>query len=290
MNLQNRNSNPLLNKGFTLLELLIAMAVMTMALMLLLSISSGTLTTTRLCNQSVDAIAQARSVIDTIEGDLTNLIVGRGLTLYGRQTAADTNANTELAFLTQGRGPSVASRLLGVSYQLSPDGAMNRFSSAATWNQADLVSLVIGSLSQGTSSNVGRGILRFSVCAVLDNGAVVSFTDSSSICTWKFATESSGSTSFFGMNLSDPEVRRVRALVIGVVAVNEQIYQQLQNSGKLNRVIAAFPAPSMSGTSAINTPGDWSASLSSRNNANLNALPPSTLAAIQVLQSTYFLH
>lgn len=289
MNRQGTKLRPSDNRAFTLLELLVAMAVMTMALTLLLSVSSGTLTTTRLCNQTMDATAQARAVLDALESDFSNLVAGRGLTLYGSQIAGS-NANAELAFLTQGRGPSTSSRLMGVGYQLSADGAMNRFSNAAAWDQPDLASQALGALTQGTSSTVGKGILRFSACAVLDNGSIVSFTDSGTQNTWKIATGSRASTSFFGMNLSDSDVRRVRALLIGVVVVDEPTYQQLQKNGKLNQAIAAFPAPTMSGTSAINTPGDWAASLSNRNNENLNALPPSALAAIQVLQSTLFFH
>lgn len=284
---QGTNSRYLVTEGFTLVELMVAMAVMTMVLTLLLSVSSGILTTTRLCNQTLNATEQARSVLDTLDGDLANRVVGRGLTIYASQ-AAESSANPELAFLIQGRGPSATSRLVGVSYQLAADGTMRRFSEAVLWTQSDLVPQVLGSLSSTTSSIIGKGILRFSVCAVLDNGAIVSFTDSSSESTWKTATGGSGDASFFGMNFAETDARSVRALVIGIVAVDESNYQQLQKSGKLDQAIAAFPAPSMSGAAAINTPSDWAASLSNRDNANLNTIPPSALAAMQVLQSTFF--
>lgn len=283
------HTSPSAIRGFTLLEVLAAAIVMLLVLTLLFSVSSGTMKNTRLCNRTLNTTAQARAVLDALESDLANVVPERGVTIYGCQTA-DSCANSMLAFLAQGRGPTTSSRFMGVCYQLSSDGTIHRFSNSALWNHDDLQSRILGALSSGTYSSIGKGILRFSACAVLDDGTMVAFTDSSSGNAWKINVNNAGSSSFFGMNLTDSNARRVRGLMVGIVAVDEQSYQLLQKIGKLDQAIAAFSAPSMSGASLINTPNDWEASLSNRNNENLKALPASVLAGMQVFQNTFFFH
>ena len=289
MNPQCMHTSPLAIRGFTLLEVLAAAIVMVLVLTLLLSVSGGTMKNTRLCNRTLNTTAHARAILDVLESDLANVVPERGLTVYGSQTT-ESSANSMLAFLAQGRGPTAASRFMAVCYQHSSDGTIHRFSNSALWNHDNLETRILGALSSGTYSAIGKGILRFSACAILDDGTTVAFTDSSSGNTWKTNVNSGGSSSFFGMNLSDPNARRVRGLMVGLVAVDEQSFQLLQKTGKLDQAIAAFSAPSMRGSALVNTPNDWEALLANHNNENLNTLPASVIAGVQVFQNTFYFH
>lgn len=272
--------------AFTLIELLVAVAVLAIVLVLLLNVASGTLATTRVFNQKMDASMEGRIVVDALAGDLANAVTSRGLAIFGNQ-AAGTDANAELAFVTQGRGPSASSRFMGVAYRLETGGEMRRFSDTVLWSDQNLPAKAVESPATGTSTTVGKNILRFSVIAVLDNGVTVPLTDSSANATWKLPVDGVSSTPFFAMNLSNKDLRSVRALTIGVVATDEQNFRLLKDLGKMAAAQSAFPAPEMSAGMLTNTPDDWAASLSSGSHSALAGLPQPASAALQVIQTTF---
>lgn len=286
MNISKVRHVPWQSKGFTLIEVLVAVAVLAIVLVILLAISSGTLTTTQIFHQRMDASAEGRGAIDAVSGDLANAVTRRGLAIFARQ-ASTPEANAEIAFVTQGRGATAESRFMSVAYQLDAEGNLNRYSDVVLWNDQNLSEKAVDVLSKGHFSIVGRGVLRFSVVATLDNGAVVPLTDSSANSSWKIPVGVVAPTSFSAMNFFDGTLRRVRSLTIGIVGLDEQNYRLLNEMGKVDAVIAAFPAPELVGDSIANTPADWAAMLVTRSNPALGSLPSPVVAALQVTQHTY---
>lgn len=285
MNAAESHDVPLPSKGFTLIEVLVAVAVLAIVLVLLLAISSGTLATTRRFHQRMDASAEGRGAIDALSGDLANAVMRQGGAIFARQ-AAPLDANAEIAIVTQGRGATADSRFMSVGYQLDDHGNLNRYSDVVRWNDQNLSEKAVDVIAKGHFSRVGRGVLRFSVIVILDNGAIVPLTDSSVHSSWKVPV-AGAPTSFFALNFFAETSRRVRSLTIGIVGTDEQNYRLLNDMGKVDEVIAAFPAPESVGDSITNTPADWAAKLATRSNPALQSLPSPIVAALQVTQYTY---
>lgn len=266
--------------GFTLVELLVAMAITALMLALLTQISGHTLQSIRISRQHLDATQCTRVVLDALESDLSNLIAENGLTAVVAQDASD---NTRLAFLTRGRGPdnsgSDPSRFLAVGYALSGN-EMQRKLFPVTWNVHDLMGAVTGVFASTTSNAFGKSIVRFEVSAILDSGTTVSLSQTG---TWKTDTVNGQTIAspFSALMLHNylattDTALHIRSLVVAVAALDEQSI----NLPNAKNIGSSLPSPSGS-----QTPMDaWNAALAS---GAIDHYPPPAQAALHFDQRTF---
>jgi type II secretory pathway pseudopilin PulG len=287
--------------AFTLVELMVSIAVMVLILGIMLQISSGTLLATKGVSQKMEAGEGARAVLATLGADLANLGSSQGLTVYVN-SATGVGTNSELAFITQSRGPSASNRFISVDYQLSALGQLSRYTQGLAWTDQNLASDTIGTATATTPtfSVLAQGILSFAAVAVLDNGTIQNLAANSvtanSVWNNSILDSSGNATSWLGMNLTDRGTsyntttaqiiytrNRVRAVIVGVVSVDSKNYTLLTNSGKLATTEGYFVS-----SATGQTPMDaWEPVLY---NGSLNGIPKPVVSAIQVFQSTYPLY
>lgn len=221
--------------GFTLLELLVASAVLALLLILLLQVASHTMRASRVTTQQLDATQAARRVIDTLAADISSSVSEGAAVLYQPQ-----GASLSLAFLTSARGPATAAqppRYLAVAYRLN-DAKMMRLYEGVEWTTKNLLAAAESAATSGTPTVLSPGILQFAVLAVLEDGKTVvnlqNNTASPSLSeppVWR----ASGSQLFLGQSVptgwsalvsfnypASPRTPRVQALLVAIAAIDEQ--------------------------------------------------------------------
>ena len=261
--------------AFTLVELLAAMAVLALLLLLLVQISDHTLQATRTSRQQISATQQARAVLDAMEADLASGIFENGLTLFAKSSGP--HADTILAFLSRSRGPAGAAdfRCAGVTYQLV-DQEMRRGFSPVPWSQVDLVQGAITAATAPDASILARGILRFEVVAVLQNGETVPLTQGGSSTLFNQPVPDG----FLALSLKSPPAptpgQRVVALTVAVAAVDEQ---NLRLPGVAD--IGAKLGSPVAGQTPLEL---WKAAMAA---GDLATIPRPALAALRMSQQTY---
>lgn len=106
------------NKAFTLIEVLVACAMLAGLVLLLASVLDGLGNATRGVTRKIDASSQARIALNQLARDLGSMTTGAGATLVLGQSPGATGINDSLAFLTSGRGSNSQPdhRLLAVFY------------------------------------------------------------------------------------------------------------------------------------------------------------------------------
>lgn len=311
------------SSAFTLVELMVAIAVMSLILVIMTQISTGTMQATNRVTQKMEGGEGAGAVFASLRADLANLDAGQGMTMFSSYSGA--NYDTVLAFITQSRGPNppsgVSYRFISVAYQLnSTTGELERFVYPITWTDQGLVSDAINTIANGTGSTptstysvLAQGVLRFQAMAVLDNGNIEPLSSSTmpsaaSAPSWINGTINgqtipapNSGNSFIGLNLNDrgappvPYTRnRVQAIIVGLVVVNATNFTMLNNVSKLATTQSLFASP----TFPLPSTGVWSGNVTPMDawegnlwNGNLNGLglPKPASAAVQIFQNTFWL-
>ena len=265
--------------AFTLLEILVSMAVLVLVFGLLVQVFGGTMGATRDANRKMEGRGEARAVLDALNGDLLHLVTQQKMTVFVRQDGE----NSELVLLTLGRGSESDARCMSVAYRLSGEGTVVRYTRPVLWSDHALANLAVSTSSSSASSVVAKGIVRFEAVAVLADGTIAPIGAAPS---WN-DTVIDGQTlgnGFVGLNLVDTQAPRkcVSALIVGLVGADERSYRVVQDAGKLGKVAAAFPSPL-----AGQTPMDaWEGVLTS---GALSVAPPAVAPLIQAFQYTYSL-
>lgn len=263
--------------AFSLVELLVAMAILALILVLLLQISGSTLQATRISRQQLEAGQQTRIALDSLAADLGNVVLEHDLPLF---IAQDEEGNTRLAFLARGRGPNVSgqapSRFLAVSYELEDTTLVKRLA-PVTWTNADLMDAVLDAVSAPDTVELADGVLRFEAVALLHDGSVVNLSAGGN---WK-TTTIQGQTipePFAGLVLGGDSSQRVRSLIIGVAAIDKQNLR-LQGTAEIAQKLSS-PQPGQTPLEA------WNKDLSS---GALDGVPMQALAALRFEQRSYLL-
>ncbi len=281
--------------AFSLIEILVAVSVLALLLTLLLQVVNGTMLSSKVANQQMDATAGTRRALDVMVGDLQNSIVGTTSTILG-----GTTGKPQLAMITQGRGPSggASPRFLAVQYLLASTGTstpdtLQRSYAAVNWTTSDL--LAAAAATATTPTTLASGVLGFSVQAILENGDRhdVNTTPPPSQA-WAisagnpFPATSANAIqvppSFLALVPATPptpyplnaNTARVTALEITLVAVDEQNYRLLEKSGKLDAVRSGFAAPGNDLPAAR-----WSQLIDSS-----SQIPPPVKTSMKVLSKT----
>jgi len=156
-------------RGFTILEVLVASAVLILVLGILLQLSSNTLQATKASQRQMEASQRARTIMDALANDLDNLILIGNQGIYVR-----TNGHsTELAFLTRSRGPSgtANSRALAVAYTVDGTQIIRR-TAPVLWTDTDLIAAALAAATSSTESVLAEGVLSFQISFVLSSGDI----------------------------------------------------------------------------------------------------------------------
>lgn len=264
-------------RAFTLVELLVAMAVMALLLVLLLQISGSTLQATRASRQQLEASQQSRQALDGLAADLAHVVTENGLSLFAAQ---DSQSNSRLLFLTRSRPPNVSggspARLLAVCYELQGTTLIKRIS-PVTWTESALPTAIFSAITSNDVIELAQGILRFEAVVVLQDGRVLDLSQPGG---WK-QTSILGQTipePFHGLRLQGSADQRVRSLIVGVAAVDRQ---SLQLAGT-SEIGSDLPSP-RNGQTPLEA---WSVALDT---AAINTTSKSALRALRLDQRSYLL-
>ena len=268
-------------KGFTLMELLVAAAVLGLLLAMLLKISANTLEVTRFSRQNMEGMQRTRVALDALGADLRNLVGQQGITVLVRQDAQN---NTEIAFLTRNRGPASATdcRCMAVAYRLNAEGKLVRYSVPVLWSSQDLLQDLAHAVVSGSGSTLADGVLRQEVVLMLDDGSIAPLSQNSSWMTSKINGDSlpTGLQGFSALVLSRLPVNastpRVQGLTVGVAALESKAYR-LPNSSGMGQLLVS----PVTGETPFEV---WSNAI---NNGSLAAFSKPAVAALHVSQTTF---
>lgn len=243
-------------EAFTILELLVATAVLALLLALLLQVANHTLQASRVTTQQMDSTQAARRIIDAFSNDITNTVISSGATILVQPS----NGAPSLAFLTAGRGPSsIPTRFLAVDYQLK-DNQLIRAYRAIDWSYLNLLAAAeTAAMTPNDTSVLATGILQFTVLAILEDGkTMVNLKDGTAVPALgaPVAWGVSGTVPYEGQAVptgwtalvpatspATPAAPRVRALLIAIAALDEQNLKLLDadQMGRFSQPTTADP-------------------------------------------------
>jgi len=229
------------NRAFTLVEMMVAVAVFALMMGLLAELLGNAVNATHFTRQEMNASDSARQVLDALGADLENMIGVNGLTLLVSQ---DANNNTTLSFLTESRAPSTQTdaRFMSVAYRLT-NGNIIRSISPMLWTTTGLATAMAETASSSTSSVLALAGLRLEAVLVLDNGSIVPLSQNGS---WLISTVNGEQlpAGCYGLVLStppaDPNNPKVSAIVVGVATLDEQSFKL----GTAKNMGGSLPSPS----------------------------------------------
>jgi prepilin-type N-terminal cleavage/methylation domain-containing protein len=221
--------------GFTILELLVSMAVLAIILVMLLQVVNGLLQSTRTQNQQMDSVASARRALDVMAADLQNAVVGDSSAILV-PAAAGSNL---FALLAARRGPngSASPRFLPVSYFTNSSNQLVRSYGSVDFGQTDFLAAATNTLTTPVEP-LAKGILGIQVRAI---------TEATNFAIPAAASPSWATNNYNGLTVpgnwlavitrspvfASSLTNRTRALEIWIAAVDDQNFQILKDSSKL---------------------------------------------------------
>jgi len=259
--------------GFTLIEVLVAAAVLGLVMALVLQIVNGVLQSTDGQNHQMASLTAGRRALDAMTADLQKAVVGENAAIL-----VPSGPGTNLfAVITQRRAPAnQPARFLAVRYFTNARNEIYRaYGPVAFVGATDL----LGAATTAGTTNVplATGILAVAVRAQADGTNSYAVTDPPS-ANWSTNTYNTFAAPGdykallttgpgFGAGLSN----RTRALEIWMVAADGQTLALLTNLAKMSVVSSALnPAK----------PAGWRAAIDAAD------IPPHAKSAIRVLSKT----
>lgn len=170
--------------AFSLIELLVAMAVMAMILVGTLQVITNTSKAIKIADSQREAGSAARVALDRFAADFsTAMLTGGATAIFYNDTK-----NSQLGFLclSRTRGPSTTPRAAVIAYGVLPTtetisgqsvtyGGLQRGDSETAYT-GQFVGIFTGLPSASNPTNwepVGNGVVRFHISFVLDDGTIV---------------------------------------------------------------------------------------------------------------------
>ena len=269
------------------------MAVLVLLMVMMVQISNGILTSTRIQNQQLDSVASARRAIDILTKDISTAIVGTSSTILVRPL---TPGQDFIAMVCQRLGPTSANldtyRFLAVQYSMDSSGQLFRKYNAVNFPTS---STSPNLLTSATISNptppipLASGLLGFSLrILTTDTSTATSsirlLSDSASP---SWAVPNTSDTTYNGLTVPSgwkalvppgatfvtQPTRTSRAIEIWVAAIEPQTYALLESSGQLSAAQGVFSNPSTS-------PHDWRTAFDAAD------VPASAKSALRIINKT----
>jgi prepilin-type N-terminal cleavage/methylation domain-containing protein len=263
--------------GYTLLELLAAVAVLSLMVVLLGQLLGVTARTTSLSRQQLNATREARTVLDALQEDLENMVTEHEA---GTIFVKPDGNNSTVTFLTRRRAPSGMAdvRFLAVTYELQGTQLMRNVSEIQ-WSDVDLVTEAFLTPNAALSGKVANGILRFEIVLLLDNGEFVLLSESGTWTTNEW-NDVSLPEDFAALRLTgvrrDPAAPKVCGLTVAVAAIDPDLLSRPNVAEAVNEL-----EPAASGATPLES---WNAAIDS---GKLTPKSPGIAAAIRTLQATF---
>lgn len=263
--------------GHTLPELLVAVAVLSLLLVLIFQVIEEVLHVTQAQEDKIEAVSSGRRLLDVMSVDLENAIIGSDATVI----APASGTNTILAMLCNRRAPSSASasRFLAVKYTLDSRNRVYRSYGPVGFSRTNLMEAALNASTNPAADAaipLASGILAVQARAfTAKTNYPVSSTPSPN---WAVTNSYRGypvppgynalvtTSSGYGASLTNC----TRSLEISVAAVDSADYGLIVSSGNLSAVKTALAGD----------PIGWKVALD-----NL-AIPPRIKSAIRILQKT----
>jgi len=258
-------------RGFTLVELLVAMGILVLIFGLLLQISNGVLMATHASQHKLEARAQARMALDALAQDMLCRI-----NRFGGALLVNTTGAPRLALLVESRGYEADSRFVAVNYE-HENGEIRQSFNTATWSTASLTSALV---THANTTTLSRGVLRFELMLTLSDGRTVPVREAGE---WLSDTVDGKAlpSGYHALNLDDASRTRVRAITVAIAVVSEHGYQQLVSGERLEEAADALPLPTLSHPYALEL---WQEALDT---GALSSLPELAARSIQLAGMTY---
>lgn len=181
--------------GFTLIEILVAVAVLALLLVLTTQVLTNANSAIRSADRKLDAASQARAALDRFEADFSTALLTHGATAI--TTTGTGTAPSTIGFLCRARARDTATgtaswrndlRGATIVYRMSSNISLERGDGRFTFSQNDSAAGALSNLpaifqSLGAAVNgsdgsltwdvLGDGIVRFHISFLLDNGDIV---------------------------------------------------------------------------------------------------------------------
>jgi len=264
--------------GFTILELLVAMAVLAMIMVMMLQVATGILGSTRAQNQQMDSVAAARRILDVMDADVRKAVINDSASILVSQ------AGPGFALLAQRRGTSATNhRFLAVRYFANASNQLVRAYGTVPFNDPALIQAPVTRTTGAgaTEAVMADGILGFQIRIAVPGINPTGFVASTDAPAPNWATNSyNGATTPSGWNalitgapsFANQLTNRAQTLRVWLVAADPQTMDLLRSA---NAIGAAQ-------TAITNKPHakDWRTAI---DNANI---PNQAKSAIRILNKT----
>ncbi len=222
--------------AFTLLEVLIASAVLAFLLVVFLSISDYASRAWKGSQQKMEDFSTARVVMNRFRADLESIVIRPDLPLFPGQA---------VGFMTGKRGVagSTNSRLLSyVEYGLQTNTLLRK-SKAYTFDTGDAppfsTNTVVAAPVTTTSSPLASGVIGFQTAFLNKDGS------------WSLAYNSRFDTN--AATASNPSI----AIRISLLVVSGEGMKRLQSTGKISDLTSSMAVPNSEATNASGSPEAW---------------------------------
>ena len=224
--------------GFTLIELMVAMAVFAMMAVLLVVMVDGTTRVTGQSHRRISGDAGARQTLDRISADVARAIMRDDLPFRVDKTVG----NDGISFLanvdgyTEGRGMSV------ISYNGS-NGTLQRGVDATSWTDGseamDFTSVTNAAANAGYLERPGmdyeiiaQDVFRLEIAFLMGDGTIKANIGSPTNATPGVASLASSS--------GTPASNTIKAIIIGIASIDERSREALGTAG-VTALQGAFP-------------------------------------------------
>ena len=268
--------------GFTLLELLVAMAVLGMVMAVLLQLTNGILNSIGVQTRQMDSVAAARRALDVIAADLHSAKIDNSSSVL---VPVGAGSGDLFALLAARRGTNGAAdhRYLAVRYTTNGNGELLRSYGSVGFSAQDLLqSMLDATVPDAASASslcpLASGLLGIDVRALGDGSNAYPFGLSNAAPNWATNDYHGQPTPAGYLALVTPRpsfayglTNRTRAVEIWAAAVNDQNYELLESTGKLAAAKAALGS----------WPPDWRKDID-----NSPDLPPPVKSAIRIITKT----
>src|SRR5438132_8756224 len=116
-----------INHGFTLVELMVTMAILALLVLFVASLVNSAATITTLGNKRMDADSQARQLLDRMAVDFAQMVKRNDVSYYIKTAGNTQPGNDQIAFFSHVPGyyptPSYQSPISLVSYRVNSDSS-----------------------------------------------------------------------------------------------------------------------------------------------------------------------
>lgn len=259
--------------AFTIMELLVAMAVLAIVMVMLTQVITSILQSTSIQYQQMESVAAARRALDVMGMDVEAAVIGPSSTML----VPDGAGQGMLALVTSRRGPATTAdhRFLAVAYATNGTNQLLRTYKSVGFDQPDLMRAAAETAGTPTPTDtpLAGGILAIQVRALADgtNSYVVTepatggwatnnYNDLPVPSGFKAIVPRSATFTSSGTN-------RVHAIEVWIAALDRQNFQLLSERGDLATTQALFGPD----------PREWRTAIDS------SALPPQLKSGIRIL-------